>query len=879
MKRCSVKPYDGNEKYIFISYCHKDRAQVFPIIEQLAKDGYRVWYDEGIDPGSEWPEIIASHLNKSAVCIAFITDNALNSHNCRREINFALMKMKKLISIILEPVEMSLGMEMQLSATQSIFKYKLSGSAEFFGKLYTAHDLEECKGKPDNSIIISDPSDYEPEVFSDKREPFSDKWFVEDISENKKVNFINKPIPEKIDAVSETVQDAVPEESAPESETAQETVPEESAPESETVQETAPEESAPESETVQETAPEESAPESETAQETVPEESVTEIEAAQETVPEASAPESEAAQETAPEESVPESETAQETVPEESVPEIEAVQEAAPEESAPESETVQETVPEESAPKSETVQEAVPDNSEVGSTTFAPDGEAEPEAFPEKPPTKDDDTEHQEENTALVSDYTPLEKKKKLPMWLKVTAISAAAVAVIAVAFFTLQVYRPEPSFDVPDDDPSVEDTIIYWDESAYDELTDSSDSNDISDVSETSSKDNTSSSVTTKPDKTDSPASKWKESAVSGTKYVTVDCYSREEAIIGSKRADLHKKGSSVKVIAKTDTGYFKLEDGTFIHGDYLSDSDPSQTTSKPQTQKPAVSEQPQTQKPVTEKPQTQKPVTEKPQTQKPVTEKPQTQKPTTDYNPSPAEDFTTTVLSDGTLEISSYIGHDDKVVIPSDISGVKVTSIGDGAFSDKNATNYDTTEIYLPADVESIHILSFYLCYDLKKITVDSNNKYYSSENGVLYNKNKTTLLYCPRDKTGSFTIPDTVTELADYAFAGSRLSNINISASNNIKEIGENTFNYCINLRYFEIPDGVTKIKPFTFYDTPLTTVVIPQSVKEIDKNAFIYDDFIAVRLEKVYYGGTVEEWNKLISGNKILDNAELQTNYKG
>ena len=51
MKRCATKPYEGQDKYIFVSYCHKDRAYVFPVIEQLTKDGYRVWYDEGIDPG------------------------------------------------------------------------------------------------------------------------------------------------------------------------------------------------------------------------------------------------------------------------------------------------------------------------------------------------------------------------------------------------------------------------------------------------------------------------------------------------------------------------------------------------------------------------------------------------------------------------------------------------------------------------------------------------------------------------------------------------------------------------------------------------------------------------------------------------------------
>lgn len=185
MKRCSVKPYEGNEKYIFVSYCHRDKKYVFPIIEQLSRDGYRVWYDEGIDPGSEWPEIIAHHLNGSASCIAFISDNSLDSHNCRREINFALLKKKSFISVILEEVHMSLGMEMQLSATQSIFKYTLSTDGEFFEKLYEAKFLKECLGNPNSEIIVSSPDEYGNEsynLFSEnclKRDTFSDKWFVE----------------------------------------------------------------------------------------------------------------------------------------------------------------------------------------------------------------------------------------------------------------------------------------------------------------------------------------------------------------------------------------------------------------------------------------------------------------------------------------------------------------------------------------------------------------------------------------------------------------------------------------------------------------------------------------------------------------------------
>ena len=56
MLRCNVKPYEGDKEFIFISYSHKDNALVFPVIEKLAENGFRVWYDEGIDPGSEWPD-------------------------------------------------------------------------------------------------------------------------------------------------------------------------------------------------------------------------------------------------------------------------------------------------------------------------------------------------------------------------------------------------------------------------------------------------------------------------------------------------------------------------------------------------------------------------------------------------------------------------------------------------------------------------------------------------------------------------------------------------------------------------------------------------------------------------------------------------------
>lgn len=65
-----------------------------------------------------------------------------------------------------------------------------------------------------------------------------------------------------------------------------------------------------------------------------------------------------------------------------------------------------------------------------------------------------------------------------------------------------------------------------------------------------------------------------WTEEKISGTKYISETCYSRKKAVIGSDAIKQYFMGDSVKVTAKTNTGYFKLDNGEFIHGDYLSDT-----------------------------------------------------------------------------------------------------------------------------------------------------------------------------------------------------------------------------------------------------------------------------------------------------------------
>ena len=92
----------------------------------------------------------------------------------------------------------------------------------------------------------------------------------------------------------------------------------------------------------------------------------------------------------------------------------------------------------------------------------------------------------------------------------------------------------------------------------------------------------------------TTKPAPEWTESKASGTKYVNTDCYSRKKAVLGAETVKLYSVNDKVTVTAKTNTGYFKLSDGSFIHSDYLSDSKITQTaapaTKKAETSKPAT-------------------------------------------------------------------------------------------------------------------------------------------------------------------------------------------------------------------------------------------------------------------------------------------------
>ncbi|MBR0486505.1 MAG: leucine-rich repeat protein [Treponema sp.] len=162
-------------------------------------------------------------------------------------------------------------------------------------------------------------------------------------------------------------------------------------------------------------------------------------------------------------------------------------------------------------------------------------------------------------------------------------------------------------------------------------------------------------------------------------------------------------------------------------------------------------------------------------------------------------------------------------------------VTSIVNYTF--KECTSLSSVTI--PDSVTSIGYASFSYCTSLTTITVDSNNAYYSSIDGVLFNKAATTIITYPEGKqSAAYTIPDSVTSIGQYAFyQPSALSSVTIPDS--VTYIGDYAFYFCKSLSSVTIPDSVTSIVDHTFCNcTSLSSVTIGNSVTSISSSAF-YD----------------------------------------
>lgn len=126
--------YKGSRPYIFVSYSHRNILEVFAIIKKLNDSRYRLWYDEGIEPGYEWPEVVGKALLGSSQLLVFMSRAAAVSRNVRNEVNLAFSEGKNIMVIYLEKTSLTEGMKLQIGAVQFLNRFEMS-DREFIDKL------------------------------------------------------------------------------------------------------------------------------------------------------------------------------------------------------------------------------------------------------------------------------------------------------------------------------------------------------------------------------------------------------------------------------------------------------------------------------------------------------------------------------------------------------------------------------------------------------------------------------------------------------------------------------------------------------------------------------------------------------------------------
>jgi hypothetical protein len=177
-------------------------------------------------------------------------------------------------------------------------------------------------------------------------------------------------------------------------------------------------------------------------------------------------------------------------------------------------------------------------------------------------------------------------------------------------------------------------------------------------------------------------------------------------------------------------------------------------------------------------------------------------------------------------------------------------VTSIGgwahlpgpwwDGAFAGCTSL----TNVTIPNSVTSIGDGAFASCTSLKAITVEVLNSAYSSVDGVLLNKSQTTLIQCPGGKTGSYAVPNGVTSIAAFAFAGCT-SLTSVTIPNSVTSIGMYAFESCTSLFSVTIPASVTNIGDWAFAScTNLTGVYFKGNAPSVGIEVLYVDNNVTI-----------------------------------
>lgn len=194
--------------------------------------------------------------------------------------------------------------------------------------------------------------------------------------------------------------------------------------------------------------------------------------------------------------------------------------------------------------------------------------------------------------------------------------------------------------------------------------------------------------------------------------------------------------------------------------------------------------------------------------------------------------------INGDTEVKIKKYLGPGGDVVIPGEIDGKPVSTIGYHAFYLLEGL----TSVTVPANVTSIIGAAFADCPDLTDINVNPNNTNYASVDGVLFNKNLMSLRMFPSGREGPYTVPGGTVYILYEAFARCKLSAVTVPDS--VLSIDERAFYECKSLTSATLGAGLLSIKANAIaYCDALESIVIPDSVTTIGYRAFAADYSLA------------------------------------
>ncbi|MCL2174563.1 MAG: leucine-rich repeat domain-containing protein, partial [Treponema sp.] len=176
---------------------------------------------------------------------------------------------------------------------------------------------------------------------------------------------------------------------------------------------------------------------------------------------------------------------------------------------------------------------------------------------------------------------------------------------------------------------------------------------------------------------------------------------------------------------------------------------------------------------------------------------------------------------------ELKGYYGSNRNLTIPVDLG---VNAIGWSAFSHSSVSS-----ITIPKEILSIHENAFENCHSLQSITVSNDNENYASADGTLFNKQKTDMLYVPHGRSGTFSVPDTITEIREYTFVSRHaLTSINIPASVTKIGSGGDVFDGAVRLTSINVDRNNSSYASVDgiLYDKAVTTIIhFPQDIQGV------------------------------------------------